>query len=351
METGLNTRKDYVSWFLQFSRVMSILVIIMASLVLIGWQFDIQLFKSVFNGVGNMNPTTAVFLILLMLSLKVVLWDKASINIRIAAQVLTTVIIILSTVVILRHIAGVDLGIDQLIFRDKVLPGSEFGDNRQAFTTALNFILLGIAILLAFRKQMNTAQLLAFITTSIALMSIIGYLYNIEDVRGYFGYTQMPFNVALCFFFGSLAASFSGIAHGNTYILAKNNLSGKLLRIFVPLIYIATIVIGFIILYLSKLGAYDVGFGLALNALVIIVFFLTMIFVVAMNLDKTVEKNIEMKSDLSKRNEELEKVTEDMQNKVDELERLNKLMVGRELKMMELKSKLKNLEAKNEQKN
>lgn len=41
---------------------------------------------------------------------------------------------------------------------------------------------------------------------------------------------------------------------------------------------------------------------------------------------------------------EIEKKTEDLKEKIGELERMNKIMIGRELKMVELKEKIKQLE-------
>jgi len=40
---------------------------------------------------------------------------------------------------------------------------------------------------------------------------------------------------------------------------------------------------------------------------------------------------------------EIEKKTEDLKEKIDELERMNKIMIGRELKMVELKEKIQQL--------
>ena len=41
---------------------------------------------------------------------------------------------------------------------------------------------------------------------------------------------------------------------------------------------------------------------------------------------------------------EVEKKTEDLKEKIGELERMNKIMIGRELKMVELKGKIEQLE-------
>jgi hypothetical protein len=346
MENQLKIKNEYLKWFEVTSARMLYLVIIMAIFVLIGWQFDIQTFKSVFQGIGNMNPTTALLIIMLMVSLKMLMMKSKNAYFNIAAQTLAWLVIVFGALTILRYILNIDLGIDQLIFRDKVIASYEFGDNRQAPTTALNFILLGAAILLLFRRSINNAQLLSFITTMIALMSIIGYLYSIEDIQGYFGYTQMTFNAALCFFFGSLAISFSNVTGGNISLMAKDSLSGKLLRIFLPIIIFATILIGLLVGYVRKLGVYNAEFGMALFTLVIITFFLFITFIIAMNLDKSEEHNLKIEDDLNKQNEELENLANEMKSKVEELERLNRLMVGRELKMMELKEKLKNLEKK-----
>ena len=57
---------------------------------------------------------------------------------------------------------------------------------------------------------------------------------------------------------------------------------------------------------------------------------------------KEYSKSLEKK--IAERTKELEKSKKDLESKIDELERFNKLSVGRELKMVELKRKVKELE-------
>jgi len=51
-------------------------------------------------------------------------------------------------------------------------------------------------------------------------------------------------------------------------------------------------------------------------------------------------------TDKKKAEEEIKKARDELQSKVEELERFNKLSVGRELKMIELKNRIKELEEK-----
>src|SRR6266568_1881096 len=74
---------------------------------------------------------------------------------------------------------GVDLGIDQLLFRD--LPGSGDHPGRMAPVTAVNFLVLGAALVAAGagrRRVMELSQLLSVAVTLIGLLGLLGYVYS-----------------------------------------------------------------------------------------------------------------------------------------------------------------------------
>lgn len=71
------------------------------------------------------------------------------------------------------------------------------------------------------------------------------------------------------------------------------------------------------------------------------------IFGVSRDITELKQKEAELEAIRNDLKEEVERQTEDLSEKIENLEKMNKIMIDRELKMVELKEKIKELENKN----
>ena len=136
-----------------FSRAAAAAVILMGSLVLMGWLFDIDTLRSIIPGMTAMNPGgTAVAFLLAGVSL----WIQsasASRRLRAAALACAGAVVVLALFRLGGYLLDWDGGPDQLLFRDKLaLEERRVGyPNRMAPNTAVALLLVGVALLFSAR--------------------------------------------------------------------------------------------------------------------------------------------------------------------------------------------------------
>lgn len=276
-ETNLSAGKlsrlaNYFSW----------MVITIAALAIIGWQFNVEFFKRPLPRLAAMNPMTAVLFILSGIAL-LLLENKESIPAtKKAGHVIAIIIIILATIRIIDILVAFNIPVDHFLFARKLIEDS-YGNiyNHMAPNTAVSFILAGIALLWLHRPTKNRkiiSQYMAMIVALVAIFSIIGYLYKVHAFYGILAYFQMAVNSAICFLLLSVAFLFSTSQKGIMKELT-GNLTGSVTAL--PLI-ISALIIPIILGWLRLLGdwqnLFSVEFGTALLILAIIVVFLAIIW-------------------------------------------------------------------------
>lgn len=123
-----------------FSRAASATVVVIGCLVLTGWLLDIALFKSVLPGLASMKANTALAFCLAGAS--VWLWGAPSAQthrtLRNIAQVCAFLVLLIGLLTLGEYLFGMDLGLDQLLFRGTATPLTSW-PGRMAPATAFNF--------------------------------------------------------------------------------------------------------------------------------------------------------------------------------------------------------------------
>ncbi|HIK10514.1 MAG TPA: PAS domain S-box protein [Oscillatoriaceae cyanobacterium M33_DOE_052] len=166
----------------RISQMATAFIISMAVVVLLGWQFDIQLLKTGLTGTPwTMKPNTAFCFLLCGISLA--LWQAQAMVPRGKAlgQVLPGIVITIASLTLVQYIFGWDLGIDQLFYQNKTGPSTAIYPLRIPETTAINFILAGIALSLRQKhnhRHQHQVEILTVMVGSIGLLTLIGYLFG-----------------------------------------------------------------------------------------------------------------------------------------------------------------------------
>jgi PAS domain S-box-containing protein len=216
-----------------------------------------------------MNPATAVGFILSGLSLRLCHAERADTRrahlLRRARHAFALAVVCIGFAK-LASLAGYDAGIDHVLFTDKVNLGSP---NRMAPQTALNFLLLGTA-LLAVNSRIGgyyPSEWLGAASMFVALFAVIGYAYGLTRLYQVGPFISMALNTALAFGMLSVGILCASPDRGLMKTLTSDHLGGIMARRLLPAVIGVPLAIGVLRLGLQGTGLYHAEFGLSLGVL------------------------------------------------------------------------------------
>src|SRR6185503_13923460 len=155
-------------------------------------------------------------------------------------------------------------GIDELFVRD-LDPGLGFAAGRMAPASALSFVCIGLALLLArSRATHRAAQFVCLPAGIIALLSFSGYFYGSTELNRFAPFGPKALNTAItcaCLLAGILLRMpDSGLAAP----LTLHGFSGTLARRLIPMALLVPLAAGWLTLRGENLGLYGREFGVAI---------------------------------------------------------------------------------------
>lgn len=238
--------------FNAFARVVSPILILIGGWVLVGWAWNIAVFKSLIPGLATMKPNTAVAFGLAGLSLWLFQRPKPPWSQRLS-WIAASGVTLIGLLTLSQYLFGWDLGIDRLLFRaavelDSLPPG------RMSVATALNFSFSGFALLLLHHRQRlasSLGQMLSLSVTVITLLSLVGYAYGVQSLYR-FGFTaSIALHTTLAFVLLATALLCARPDQEPLLSLTSDLAGGLMLRRLLP----ATLGLLFFLGWLEVLGA------------------------------------------------------------------------------------------------
>jgi diguanylate cyclase (GGDEF)-like protein/PAS domain S-box-containing protein len=259
--------------------VAAVMTALLAVLVLAGWTFNLGILKSPLPGQTSMKPLTALGL----LAGSAALWLQRN---RVSgawrgrlALICAGALGALGALVSLEYLLGMDLGLDQVLFRQALLTENVFPIGRPAPATAVCFLLLALALLVLDARPAWLAAAATLITLLVAGLALMGYIYAVTNLYQIGPYVPIALHTALAIGIlavGLLAARPEGpIVEPLTTRLAGGLISRRLL----PAVVVVPFVLGWLGLYGQRLGLYDTDFGSALLVAGNVVVFATFVYV------------------------------------------------------------------------
>jgi len=279
IEVGSNSKSEadrhihhLVPGIKSFSKYAGLAVSLIGLLVLFGWLLDIEQLKNVFAGLPAMEANTAIAFSTAGLSL----WLRGSTSpkMQTAAQVLGVITGLIGLLTLGEYVSGRNFGIDELISKDLAVSGV-LHPGRMSFMSALNFTMMGMALLLLDsdnERRYNLAQSLTLVAGLIAYIALAGYLFDVDSLYRVGVFAPMAFHTSSSFillFVGMVCAQPEGGWVGN---LIADTLGGDLLRRLLPVAFIVPILLGWLRLQGQLAGYYETAFGTTLLAVAITLF-------------------------------------------------------------------------------
>ncbi len=185
----------------QFVRLCVTCVFAIAAIVLLGWEFDIDLFKCIIPGYITMKTNTAIGLSLLAFTNYLNRSEsfKANQN-NTWTLVPSLVALVIGVATLIEYRFDLNLGIDEFLFVDGSGRTGLFPPGRLAPITAFLMIVMSSAQFLNFNRIKTFprfAQLLGFLSLVIAFQAFISYIFGVKNAFGFAFYTQMALHTTV----------------------------------------------------------------------------------------------------------------------------------------------------------
>ena len=274
-----------------FIKTTSVCAVTIGALVLLGWIVNVHMLKSILPGLASMKANTALCIMLLGVSL----WFSGShsprfdrIESKRMGMSCAFFPALLSFLTLCEYIFGLNLRIDQLLFRD-VSPDGLSVPGRMAPHTAAALFLLGCALLLSsveLKRGIRPAQFLGLVPAIISLAAVAGYLYSVVSLYRIASYTGMALHTAVAIFLLSVGVILTPPDRGIAATVSSSGLGGVVVRRLLPAAFLVPLGIGWIRMEGQKAGFYGTEFGLALMATSCVLVFSVVIYLSGIQVQK-----------------------------------------------------------------
>ena len=264
-----------------FVKIAYIFIILICSLALLAWYTDKQLLIKLIPEMVPMNPLVAVLFILSGISIFVLSIKKYNSTLVI---VIVLIIIGLALTKLSQLFLSYKIPVDLIMFRERL------HGKGMANTSAVNFLLSGISMLLISIKKsrlIGIAQSLALFVLLTSLYAGLGYLYNFESLHSVEVYFPMAVHTALCFAFLSVGILNLRAKRGFMRIVTFNGLGGNLARKLLPLAVLFPIVFDWLRFEGQRAGLFpNIESGISLISISVIITLAVIILITAHSLNK-----------------------------------------------------------------
>ncbi|MEG4997087.1 PAS domain S-box protein [Microcoleus sp. B4-D4] len=270
-----------------FAKKAGIAVIAIGCTVILGWIFDLQLLKSILPGLVTMKANTAVCFILGGLSLCLQQQERAKLTTIKFQKIFkflivssSFLIILISLLTLVQYSFNLELGIDQLLFKESYTLPNPGTPGRMAPNTAAAFLFLGTAQLLLSQRRPKypPVQILSCCTFLIAFLGLIGYFYGKALFYRIGDHTGMALHTSAAFMLLSLGILFTNPEQGLIAVMASDRAGGIMARRLLPQAIIIPPLAGFLIIYGERFQAYEPELGLSLLSVLNAIVFTVLIW-------------------------------------------------------------------------
>jgi PAS domain S-box-containing protein len=245
------------------AKLASILVVTISCVVLIGWVFDIAIFKSVIPALATMKFNTAFAFLLLGISL-LLFEAQRSQKMRLIARCLAGMVTVFSSVTLSQYLFGWDVGLDQIFFQDAAGSTGTAYPGRMAPATAFNLIMLGLALCFLDKRPYWGTQFFTLLAAIVSFIALLGYIYQVESLYKISVYSSVALHTTLAFILLCVGLLFARPDQGLIKVCLSNSPGGVMARRLLPVAIVIPIGLGLLRLMGQRAGFYNTEVGLSL---------------------------------------------------------------------------------------
>ncbi len=284
-------RSRMTTVLIQISQVCGLLVVVMGVLAVLGWSLHVEVLKRLREGAISMNPMTAILFVLAGFSL--LLSHSSTIRRRrrvMLSTALGTVLLVLGFFKLLSLVVRFDYGLDHILFASALRHDYKFLDNRMAPNTALSFLLCGTSLVLLnmeARRRQSVAQSIALGAAMVALLALVGYLYQSSELYSFGRGVPMALPTAISFAILSVGILVARPDRGLMRFLTGTGPGAVMVRRLLPGCLLIPIALGWLGLVGERWGYFVSATAVALLVVSSIVVFALLIGTNAGLIDRT----------------------------------------------------------------
>jgi len=251
--------------------------------VLVGWATDLEVLKCVVPGLIAMKPNAALGFVLAGVALgrlREGRRSRAAIGLAAAAAAI-------GALTLVEYASGIDLGIDQVLAHEPAGMTGALVPGRMHPTTALDFTLLGAAmILVAAGRGYRTAHALALAAMLVAGSALIGYIYGVRLFIRLAAYNQMALHTAMGMLVLSVGVLTARPGRGLMAAITADTAGGLMARRLLPVAILLPLTLDGLVLLSDRARWFDVRFATAIRVIATIAIFVGVIVRLAHSLGR-----------------------------------------------------------------
>ncbi|WRH65173.1 MAG: PAS domain S-box protein [Planktothrix sp. GU0601_MAG3] len=181
---------------------------------------------------------------------------------------------------------------------------------RMGVNTALNFVLMGVALFLLGRNRpwnIGLAQICSSVAALISLLALLGHLFHVDiSEQLIILTTSQAINSILAFFILHIGILWLRPQEGFMQVLTSPLMGGVMLRRLLPWAIIFPIALNLFTFQSQQLGWYKAEFGYGLRSIILVFTFSILLWITARFLNKIHSQRQQVEAELKQLNETLE---------------------------------------------
>lgn len=307
-------------------QTVGILSVSLGIMVVLGWIFNIGIFKSVLPNYNTMKFNAALSFIIAGLAV----YNLARGKQKHFTLLLSSLLILIGFITVMQDIIHINLGIDELFVSDKdLILKHRMNPGRMAISTALCFISLGISIILiqggTFKK---TGQFLLHLVSLISFIAVMGYFYYVPKFYTLSFLSSMALHTAFMLFILSLGISLYNPGLGLTGLFTGAKIGNQMARRLFPTIVFVVLILGYLRTESHLLNLVNVEFGIVLFGTSCILVSLFLVWDTANLLNKIDKRRTIAEKKIRETNQNLEKIVKERTAELLKTEQLLKGIIN-----------------------
>lgn len=269
-----------ISFFQQLPLFAGLFVALLSFGTLAEWYAGFDPITGFFPGGLAMLPLTALTFLLAGASLALEATPDSPHPLRVVSVVLALLVVLIGAIQAASWIAGQNLGLDLLLFPERLRRAPWEPAGRMAINTLAGAILAALALIaiqVEDRTGRSVAHWLALLAGTIGFLGLIGYSFGVSRFYSLGEYSGMELSTALALFVLSLGIMFARRRRGLPKLLADSGAAGTVARRLVPAAVVVPFMLGLLRLAGEKAGLYDSPFGVSLYVVATVAIFLWLV--------------------------------------------------------------------------